>query len=257
MHAKPSEVLRLILVALLLAVAGGGSLAAGGGDGDDDEEDYTPRTGTPPSKRTGGASRNPTAADAASVSILAPAALAGLTGCEQPVIYWSLSAATEKPVVIGVNHEDRTPVLELTLEGKKEAGLHALDLGQVKFEGEPVKLAPGTVYDVVITVAADARNGSKNPIATARVMRVDPAALPEPVRSRAGTPEAAAKLLPEYAKQGLWLDYLDALNRAIEKRPADEKLLGKRTRLLKGEGLVWQRDGSVVEAPKDPSAGAK
>lgn len=250
MNAKPFELLRLFLIALLLT---GAPLTAA--ENEDDEEEFTPRTGTPPAKRTGGASRHLGGADLPRVSILAPAETLGLTGRERPVIYWHLSEATDLPIEIGINKQDRSTVLELTLEGKKKAGLHALDLRKLEFEGEPVKLDPGVGHEVAIAVVADEREASKNSTATARLMRVEPDALPEAAKTR-DEGEDPAKVASVYAKEGLWFDYLDALNRALEARPKDEALLKKRTKLLIAEGLELKPDGTLVEASKkrDPDA---
>lgn len=250
MNLKPFHVLSLILVALLLASA---PLPAAD-DGDDDDGGFTPRTGAPPAQRTGGASRDATASHGPTVSILAPAESVGMTGREQPVIYWYLSKATDAPVAIGINKKDRSAVLELTLDGKKEAGLHALDLGKVEEEGEKVKLEPGEVYDVAIMVATDRDQASKNPTATARITRVDPKDLSAAARKHEGDP---AKLAPVYGKEGLWFDYIDALNRAIQADPKAEELRKQRDKALAAQRLVWRPDGALAEVPKGRDAGAK
>jgi hypothetical protein len=246
MNAKLSESLRWFLLAVLLLVAGVPAAAAAGED-DEDEAEFVPRTGAPPARRTGGASRHDGDAGPR-VSVLAPANAVGLTGRERPVIYWYLSEPTDAPVEIGINRKDKSAVLELTLEGKREAGFHALDLGKLESDGKPVALEPGVVYDVAIVVAADADNPSKNPSATARVMRVDPAELSEAARkpATAGDP---AELASAYAKEGLWLDYVDALNRAVKAKPRDRALLDRRAKALAKEGLVLKPDGALTEAP--------
>lgn len=243
MNAKRSDVLRLFLVALLLAIA---PLAIAQDD-DDDDADFTPRTGTPPAKRTGGASRHLGAADLPRVSILAPAETLGLTGRERPVIYWHLSKATDAPIEVGIN-KGRSTVLELTLEGKKKAGLHALDLRKLEQDGEPVKLEFGVEYDVVVGLATDQRDPSKNSVATARIMRVDPQELPDAAKAHDDRDDAA-KLAPVLAKEGLWFDYLDALNRALKTRAKNEGLQKKRAKLLSAEGLELKPDGTLVETP--------
>ena len=223
---------------------------------DDEEEEFTPRTGAPPGNRIGGASRSGASEkDAVTVSILAPAETAALTSREQPVIYWSLSGDTGDPIALVLtdltNLEE--PLLEVTLEGKKERGLHKLDLARVKQAGKPVKLRPGVKYEVAIEVVTDEAEASKNPSASCNVVRIDPKEAP----AAAAKEKDAAKRASAYGKAGLWLDYIDALNAAVEAAPGDEALSRRRTRALAAQRLAWSPDGTVTEMPKEkPGAAA-
>ncbi len=248
MNAEFLKPLRLCVLAILVA-----AMPAAGQDEDDD---FTPRTGTPPASRTGGASRGGSSdKDAPSVSALAPADTLGLTSREQPVIYWYLSHDTEVPIELVItdptNKEE--PLLETRLEGVKKAGLHKLDLAHAKLNEKAVKLRPGLKYEVVIEIAGDAAQASRNPNATFRLMRVDPKDAPPEVRKE----KDPAKRAVIAGKAGLWFDYIDALNTAIDADPADEKLVQKRTRALAAQRLVWLPDGTITELSEQEAKTAK
>jgi hypothetical protein len=222
---------------------------------DGEEEEFTPRTGAPPGNRIGGASRNAASEkDAVTVSILAPAETAALTAREQPVVYWSLSGDTSDPIAVVVTDLTKLeePLLEVTLEGGTKRGLHKLDLAKVRQDGKPVKLRPGVKYEVAIEVVADEAEASKNPSASCKVVRIDPKDAP----AAAAKEKDAAKRASAYGKAGLWLDYVDALNAAIEAAPRDEALRLRRTKALAAQRLVWSSDGTVTEMPKEKAGDA-
>lgn len=213
-----------------------------------DEEDFVPRSSAPPAVRTGGASRGASsAANAARVTIFAPADTVGLTTREQPVIYWNLSADTDKPIEIAINDPKNLekPLLDTTLKGPTKAGLHKLDLGALKQDGKPIKLAPDVKYDIVIEVSAASAGASSNPTATCKIMR-DSKGMP----ADAAAEKDKVKLASIYGKQGVWFDYIDALNAAIEAKPKDEKLVERRTKALASQRIAWSPDGKVTESRK-------
>jgi hypothetical protein len=214
----------------------------------DDEEEFTPRSSAPPAQRTGGASR--TENDAPAILILAPADTLGLTTREQPVIYWYLSADTKDPIEVGINDPGNLemPVLEITFKGATKAGLHKLDLSKVKHDGKAVKLQPGVKYEVALTAAGNDTAGSENPSASCRILRVDPKDLP----AAAASEKDPAKRAAIFAREGIWFDYIDALNAAIDASPKDESLLQKRAKALGAQRLVWKNDGTITEAPPKP-----
>ena len=212
---------------------------------DEEEDDFTPRSGTPPAQRTGGASR--TDSKAPSIILLAPRDAAGLTTREHPVVYWYLSAATDAAVEIGINDPTQleNPVLETSLKGPHKAGLHKLDLSKLAQDAppdKPIKLEPGVKYELVVTVLASDQSGSENPSSTCVILRLPPKDVPAPAAEA-----DAAKRAAFYAKQGIWFDYLDAMNAAIEASPKDEALTTKRATALAAQGLLWKPDGTITE----------
>src|SRR5688572_20724186 len=73
-------------------------------DEEEDDGGFEPRAGSPPARRTGGASRTQEAADPLKLSILAPESVAGLTTKEQPVVYWYASRDTDAPVELAISN---------------------------------------------------------------------------------------------------------------------------------------------------------
>lgn len=243
MNAKCPNLIRLSLHATLFFAA---AFAAPAPALAQDDEDFTPKTSAPPAVRTGGASRAASSeAGAATVTILAPAETIGLTTREQPVIYWSLTADTDKEIEVAINDPQNleNPLLETTLKGPTKAGVHKLDLAKLKQDGKPVKLQPGVKYDVVVELAANQGGASANPRATCRIMRVDPKDVPPD----AAKEQDKAKLASVYGKQGIWFDYYDALSGAIDAKARDEALLQRRAKALATQRLVMQDDGTVTE----------
>jgi hypothetical protein len=244
MRINPLKFVRMAVVATILcAIVLPAAVMAQAED-----DDFVPRSGAPPASRTGGASRGASAAaSAANVTLLAPADTIGLTTREQPVIHWYLSADTDKPIEIAINDPKKLdePVLEATFKGPHKAGLHKLDLSSLKQDDKPVKLSPNVKYDMVVEVVTSGTgNGaSANPNATCKIMRLDPKDTP----ADAATEKDKAKLASVYGKQGIWFDYIDALNAAIAENPKDESLAERRTKALAAQRITWTPDGKIVE----------
>jgi hypothetical protein len=219
----------------------------------EEDDEFQPRSSAPPANRTGGASRGGSSdADMPTVSILAPATTVGMTTREQPVIYWYLSADTEHPIIVALTEQNKKDeTIELTLDGAKKAGLHKFDFAKLMQDGKPVKLKPGVPYEVVVDVVAKKTGGSENPNATCRIMRLDPKDAPKVAESD------PAKQASAYAKEGVWFDYIAALNAALEKSPKDDALLQRRAKALAGQGLMWEPDGKITEKRGGKGAAAK
>ena len=237
--SKIPTLLRLLSFAILLSPLLIAPLRAQ----DEEEDDFTPRSGTPPAQRTGGASR--TESKAPSVILLAPKGIAGLTTRAQPVIYWYLSADTDAGVEIGINDPTKleNPVLETTLKGPTKSGLHKLDLSKLAQNGKPIAFEPGVKYELVVTALASDQSGSENPSSTCVILRLDPKDVPPEARGD----REPAKRAAHFAKEGIWFDYLDALNAAIDANPKDESLTKKRAKALAAQGLIWKPDGTITE----------
>jgi hypothetical protein len=239
-----SEIVKLIGCALLASLIVVAPLHAQ----DDEDDDFTPRSGAPPAKRTGGASRTE---GKITVVLLAPAESTGLTTRAAPVIYWHISGETDAPIEIGINDPTKleNPVLETGIKGPHKAGLHKLELSKLAQDGKPVELQPGIKYELVVTAAVNEASGSENPSATCVVMRLDPKDAPKPGPDDRDPARQAAF----FAKQGIWFDYLDALNAAIEANPKDDALIQKRAKALAAQGLLWKSDGTITEKTAEKS----
>jgi hypothetical protein len=206
-----------------------------------EDDDFVPPPGSLPAQRTGGASRSE---GTLSVFILAPDKTIGMTSREQPVVYWYLSEDTDRPIEISINDQaSKDTVAEVTLKGATKAGVHKLDLSKHLTDGKPTKLEPGKTYEVVVAVTMSETNASKDPTATCRIQRTGGA------DASAGEKDPA-KRVAAYGKAGVWFDYLDALNAAIEAKPNDETLLQKRAKTLAAQRLIWKPDGTITEQPK-------
>jgi hypothetical protein len=220
---------------------------------------FKPKTSAPPGKRGGGASRDTSfQVGSATVSVLAPARIVGATTQESPVIYWAISAPVKHAIEIGINGPDKSTLLEKTIPGPQAAGLHKLDLSEEKQDGKPVVLKPNVEYDVVISIVARDNASSANPTATCHIIRLDPKS-PDGAKALAAAAREKdpAKLAGLYAREGIWFDYLEALNGAIKARPNDRALKKELAESLDAEGLKWNADGTVTEPPADSGSASK
>jgi hypothetical protein len=129
-------------------------------------------------------------------------------------------------------------VAELTLKKGHAAGLLKVDVSTLKgTDGKPVRLAEGRRYEVVL---ASAENPNDNAVTQiSRLKRDDTGEPPAKERFAAGA--------AWYAKHGVWFDAIDSLNRGLEKKSDDAKLLKMRKTLLEGQGLQQGDDGSIRE----------
>lgn len=212
---------------------------------EDDDVEFVPRTGTPPARRVGAGTRAPDGDKPLRAVALAPKQSLGYTLSEQPSVYFALSRATDKPIEIAVNDLDNAenPVAELTLPKGYLAGLLKVDLSKLKgTDGKPVKLAEGRRYEVVL---ASAENPNDNAVTQISRVKHDPGAGELPAKERFAAGAAW------YAKHGVWFDAIDSLNRGLEKKLDDAKLLKMRKKLLEGQGLKQADDGTVREDVAD------
>jgi hypothetical protein len=140
----------------------------------------------------------------------------------------------------------REETTEATIKGPSKAGVHRFDFAAFKQDGQPLKLKPGVKYEVVVEVIArKGTGGSENPAATCRIMRMDPKEAP--ALASAEKEQDLAKRASAYGKEGVWFDYIDALNAAIEEKPDDEALLQRRAKALAAQRLMWKPDGTISE----------
>jgi len=182
---------------------------------------YQPPLRGAPLSRVGGGTRSIKAADLA-VEVLAPEHT-GLTLHEQPVFYWYCSKAIEVPVEFAlVRPKVPEPVLEVTLKGPFQPGVHAVDL-----RAHGVKLAPEVDCEWFISVVFDPSQRSNDITAGAGIRLV---AASDPLRAALQVDTAQGT---DYAQAGIWYDAIAALSASS----GDTAALAQRAELLEQVGL--------------------
>jgi hypothetical protein len=188
---------------------------------------YKPPLRGAPGGRIGGGTRG-VAGQSLALSVLAPDDRA-LTVSEQPTFYWYISSRTSLPVEVAIMDPGTVaPVLEVTLPGPTEAGVHAIRLAD-----HGVRLRAGVPYRWYVAVVPDAGRRSRDVLAGGTVERIVPAPELAASLTSAGSPERASL----YASAGLWYDALTALGEMIDRAPADPEPRRLRAALLKQVGL--------------------
>ncbi len=181
------------------------------------------------STRVGGGTRG-AAERTFALSVLAPDHT-GLTGSQQPTLYWFASDTITNPVEITiVDEESIDPVLELELAPPLSAGIHALDL--VKHN---VNLKPDVPYQWFVTIVTDPSHPSNDIVAGGEVRRVQ---LSDDVRSKVDNATGERERTQAYADAGLWYDTIDGVSELIAAAPEDTGLREQRAVLLAQVGLA-------------------
>jgi len=186
-----------------------------------------------PAARVGGATRG--RGDELVVRALVPRFDdAAIALAEDQTLYWHLSARTTHPVNFTLTDPQAIdPILDVTLEGPFEAGIHAVDVFALQ-----AKLEVGRRYEWYVAVMPDPERRSADIMARGVIQRVaEPALLS---RLEGSTSEQAALLL---AEQGIWYDTLNALARQIAASPGDPAPLAQRSALLSQVGLELAATG--------------
>jgi hypothetical protein len=189
---------------------------------------YTPRARGAPRLRIGAGTRSVGGSSFPAVEVLSPESV-GLTLLESPSLYWHLSAPTDARIDFTLIDESSVaPLVEQTLAGPFEAGIHRIDLG-----GLGVRLAPGAQYQWFVALVPDPEERSADVVAGGGVERTDPAPLRDAL---AQAPES--EQVQVLAREGIWYDAIDALSRRIERAPADPQPREQRASLLEQVGLA-------------------
>jgi hypothetical protein len=132
-----------------------------------------------------------------------------------------------------INDENIDPELEEVVATPGNAGIQSIDL-----EKAGAKLETGKEYRWFVSVIADPGQRSNDIVASGTIQRIDPS--DELKGEIAGADENT--LAGVYAKEGVWYDAIDALNRMIEKSPGNKELQQQRTALLEQVGLQGAAD---------------
>ena len=188
---------------------------------------YLPPARGAPRMRVGAGTRG-NGAPGARIEALSPEDL-GRTLSASPSLYWHLSQPTQARVDFTlIDPSSVSPLVERTLEGPFEAGVHRIDLTHLG-----VKLAPGTEYQWFVSLVPDPEERSSDVVAGGGVELVDAGALREEL---ARAPDSQQVLV--LAQNGIWYDAIDALSRRIDQTPADPLPREQRAALLEQVGLA-------------------
>ena len=187
---------------------------------------YNPPSVGAPVGRVGGGTRG--SGDVSTLSVLAPPHV-GLTGQEQPVLYWYLAQATTYPIELTVRDEQTPqPFLETHLGSFARPGIQ-----RVRLADYGVRLMPGVRYRWAVALVPNPGYRSKDIVAEGAIeYKQLPAALQTQLTQ---THEAQAPSL--YAEAGFWYDALAAISDLIDAVPEDLLLRQQRAALLEQVGL--------------------
>jgi len=188
---------------------------------------YRPPMRGAPAARIGGGTRG--IGDTTLVLVVLAPDHTGLTTKEQPTLYWYASEPVPaKLEVTLINDDDIDPELEEVVATPGKAGIQSIDLAKTG-----AKLEAGKEYRWFVSVIADPSQRSNDVVASGTIQRIVPS---DKLRGEiTGVDENT--LAGIYAKEGVWYDAIDVLNRMIEKSPGNKELQQQRTTLLEQVGL--------------------
>lgn len=153
----------------------------------------------------------------------------GLTGSDQPVLYWFLSKDVNAPVEFTLIDENGTsPLLETKLASPMRAGLQSLRLSDYN-----LRLKPGISYEWSVSVVFDPEHRSRDALAQGFILYVSP---PDELRRKLAQDghQQAASI---YASAGYWYDAVSSLSEQIEADPKQEMYRRQRAALMEQVGL--------------------
>jgi len=184
-----------------------------GDDGRERLSIYVPPTPRGSARRkSGGGTRSE--GDLPYLELLAPKDHEGLSADPQPTLYWYLDAPTALRVEFTlIDDRSEQPIVERTLEGPFEAGVHAVELGELG-----ASLREGTRYVWFVSLVPDPERRSHDRSVGA------------PIRFRA----APGSDFEALGRAGRWYDALAGVSQAID---AGRDLGAVRADMLRAEGL--------------------
>ena len=173
--------------------------------------EYVPPLHGAPGGRIGGASRGAIKPPEPLPTIdqLAPADHAGETISASPTLYYFVSKRVSWPMQLTISAPLRpAPVLEVTIPTAPGPGIYALRLADYR-----ARLEPGIDYTWSVSIILDRNAWSRNIVASADIVRVEPSAATATAAAGAGPGRAAM-----FAGAGLWYDAVAA---AVDGREED------------------------------------
>lgn len=156
----------------------------------------------------------------------------GLTTRAQPTLYWYISASTDVRIDFTLIEDEATdPLIEITLNGPVQRGIHALRLADFGLE-----LDTGARYSWYVSMIPDPHRRSNDVVAAAALRRV--VATAELERALAD----AVPAYQAYAENGIWYDGISSLDAAIRASPDDPELSAQLVALFEQVGLSVPAD---------------
>ena len=178
-------------------------------------------------RNTAGAGTRGISGSAVRVAVVAPMDHVALTTRAQPTLYWYVSEDTDTRIDVTLTDEKAIdPLLELTVPGPVERGIHALRLEDLGLELDPEK-----TYSWNVALVVDAKRRSNDTFAQGFIART-------PLTSvLAQSLKGAQESFAPYALSGIWYDAMDELFGAIEKKPGSRRLRRQQIALLEQADL--------------------
>ncbi|ETX01075.1 MAG: hypothetical protein ETSY1_08745 [Candidatus Entotheonella factor] len=188
---------------------------------------YVPPQFSSPTGRMGGGTRG-LKTNTLKVSALAPDHI-GLTGNDQPSLYWFLSQSTPLPVELTISASRAIePLLETRLRPPLSSGIQ-----RIKLSDYNVRLAPGVVYRWYVSVINDLEQRSRDVVTSGVIRRQE---TPQALRVRLA--QADKSRTPHlYAEAGFWYDAVLAISELIDAAPRNMDLRQQRAALMEQVGL--------------------
>ncbi len=157
------------------------------------------------------------------VTLLVPEHVA-YTVKEQPTLYWHISKATQKPVVLTLIELDAIkPLLEEPLQDPLSRGIYVLELADYG-----IRLQPNKIYEWSVRIIEDTNDPSGDAIARSFIQRVIPDAEISAVLEQSDPLSRAQG----YARNGIWHDALATLMVEDSSSQAQDRLRRARNWLL-------------------------
>ncbi len=182
-----------------------------------------PRRGRPWRTQGGGTRGQDNCAP--SIAVLAPNDHTGLTGQEQPSLYWFTSAVCATAIEFTIMEERGVaPLLEVQLPAPTQPGIQKVNLAD-----HEIRLEKGKRYQWSVALVYDPQHRSKDVVAMGGIERMDPSA-----EVSDDLAKASFEQVPEvYTEAGLWYDAVMAISDLIDTTSNNVDLRKQRASLLK------------------------
>ena len=154
----------------------------------------------------------------------------GITGSQQPRLYWYLSKATRTRFrVVLVNDLQIEPIMEVASDVEQPAGFNHIDLAE-----HGITLEPGVVYQWSVALVQNPVKRAADIVSTGQIEYVE---MPPSLKATLdkATPQEAVHVL---ARSGYWYDTFARLSGMIAADPGDPVLREERAALLEQVGLA-------------------
>jgi hypothetical protein len=174
---------------------------------------YNPPNRKTPGGRIGASTRG--AMDRGlTVEVLAPDDHIGRSATAQPTLYYYLSQPVTLPLEVTIDTDELSgrsqPVLEVTLNQNRPAGIFPIDLRDYK-----ARLAPEVVYRWSVAVVTNPEQRSSDLIASGLIQYVPP----PPDFTKAAAQLRGDALMRSYAERGYWYDAIKTVSQGAGRQP--------------------------------------